>query len=202
MAGTRADSTSREYRRAPGARLGTNPFCPAVSRKSPRSEARRVRNRGDKRGDKRSFRQGAENIFGPCGAIRQIGGSSLIVQRFARAPMADPFPPITGTSGTNSVLSPLSRLTVQVSRINSEQLCVLAHSEICLETEGSMAHKEQVGEQLLDTIDGTARRLGVGRSSVYQLIKDKQLEAVKIGRSVRIPIDSTIALVQRLRGAA
>ncbi|MBN9597541.1 MAG: excisionase family DNA-binding protein [Afipia sp.] len=65
-----------------------------------------------------------------------------------------------------------------------------------------MAHKEQVGEQLLDTIDGTARRLGVGRSSVYQLIKDKQLEAVKIGRSVRIPIDSTIALVQRLRGAA
>lgn len=65
-----------------------------------------------------------------------------------------------------------------------------------------MAHKEQVGEQLLDTIDGTARRLGVGRSSVYQLIKDKQLESVKIGRSVRIPIDSTIALVQRLRGAA
>lgn len=65
-----------------------------------------------------------------------------------------------------------------------------------------MAHKEQVGEQLLATIDETARRLGVGRSSIYQLIKDKKLEAVKIGRSVRIPIDSTIALVQRLRGAA
>lgn len=54
-------------------------------------------------------------------------------------------------------------------------------------------------DQLLDTIEGTARRLGVGRSTVYELIKSEQLEAVKIGRSTRIPVDSTVALVQRLR---
>lgn len=62
-----------------------------------------------------------------------------------------------------------------------------------------MTRTDQMADKLLDTIEGTARRLGVGRSSVYQLIKDKQLETVKIGRSVRIPIDSAVALVQRLR---
>lgn len=56
--------------------------------------------------------------------------------------------------------------------------------------------------QLLDSIEGTARRLGVGRSSVYELIRTKQLEVVKLGRSTRIPIDSVEALVKRLRGVA
>lgn len=54
-------------------------------------------------------------------------------------------------------------------------------------------------EQLLDSIEGTARRLGIGRSKVYELIKDGQLEIVKIGRTTRIPVDSTVSFVQRLR---
>lgn len=62
-----------------------------------------------------------------------------------------------------------------------------------------MVRAEQGGEQLLDTIEGTARRLGVGRSTVYALIRDRQLETVRIGRTTRIPIDSAVALVQRLR---
>ena len=56
--------------------------------------------------------------------------------------------------------------------------------------------------QLLDSIEGAARRLGVGRSSIYKLIESKQIEVVKLGRSTRIPVDSIEALVQRLRGAA
>lgn len=60
----------------------------------------------------------------------------------------------------------------------------------------------QSTEPLLETIEGTARRLGVGRSTVYELIKTKQIETVKIGRATRIPVDSTLALVQRLRTGA
>jgi excisionase family DNA binding protein len=57
-------------------------------------------------------------------------------------------------------------------------------------------------EPLLVTIDEAARRLGLGRSSVYELLKSHQLEVVRIGRATRIPTDSVAALVQRLRGAA
>lgn len=63
-------------------------------------------------------------------------------------------------------------------------------------------HLQDPRPQLLDSIEGTARRLGVGRSSVYELIKTKQLEVVKLGRSTRIPVDSIEGLVKRLRGAA
>ena len=53
-------------------------------------------------------------------------------------------------------------------------------------------------EVLLDTIEGTARALKVGRSTIYELLKKNQLEAVKIGRSTRIPVASRKALVERL----
>lgn len=57
-------------------------------------------------------------------------------------------------------------------------------------------------EILLDTIKGAARRLNVGRSTIYELLKSNQLEAVKIGRATRIPVASTRALVERLRNGA
>lgn len=62
-----------------------------------------------------------------------------------------------------------------------------------------MKRTEEFIEPLLDTIDGAARRLGVGRSTIYELIKGKQLELVKLGRSTRIPVDSIVSLVERLR---
>jgi len=57
-------------------------------------------------------------------------------------------------------------------------------------------------DPLLVTIDEAARRLGLGRSSVYELMKSNQLEVVRIGRATRIPTESVAGLVQRLRGAA
>ena len=65
-----------------------------------------------------------------------------------------------------------------------------------------MSFADSGREQILDTIEGTARRLGVGRSMVYELIKEGELETVKIGRCRRIPVDSISALVQRRRTAA
>ena len=53
-------------------------------------------------------------------------------------------------------------------------------------------------EQLLETVEDTARRLGVGRSTVYELLRSNELEAVKIGRARRVVIASSVRLVERL----
>lgn len=49
------------------------------------------------------------------------------------------------------------------------------------------------------TIRETAAELKVGRSTVYELLKNRQLECVKIGRCTRILGDSIAMLVERLR---
>lgn len=54
---------------------------------------------------------------------------------------------------------------------------------------------------LLMTIVEAAAALGVGRSTVYELIGQQQLEVVHIGRSARVPRDSVRALVTRLQDA-
>ncbi len=51
---------------------------------------------------------------------------------------------------------------------------------------------------LLDVVTA-ARRLGIGRTSIYRLIEDGQLEVVHVGRSARIPADAIDDLVDRLR---
>ncbi len=55
-------------------------------------------------------------------------------------------------------------------------------------------------EPLLQTVEGTARVLNVGRSTVYELLKSNELEAVKIGRSRRITTASIKAMVSRRMG--
>lgn len=47
-----------------------------------------------------------------------------------------------------------------------------------------------------------ARRLGVSRSTIYSLLRDQELERVKIGRAARISSASVDAFVQRLRNAS
>jgi excisionase family DNA binding protein len=51
----------------------------------------------------------------------------------------------------------------------------------------------------LITIKQAAQVLNLGRSTIYELIADGQLEVVHIGRSARIPTDAITALVNRLR---
>jgi excisionase family DNA binding protein len=45
-----------------------------------------------------------------------------------------------------------------------------------------------------------AELLGVGRSTVYELLQAGQIESVRIGRSRRIPRVALVAYVDRLRG--
>lgn len=53
---------------------------------------------------------------------------------------------------------------------------------------------------LLLSIQGAGRALGVGRSTIYQLVQQGDLEVVHIGRAARIPVDSVHDYVRRLRG--
>ena len=53
--------------------------------------------------------------------------------------------------------------------------------------------------RLLLTIRETADALGLGRSTVYELITAGELEVVRIGRSARIPVAAVEQFVQRHR---
>jgi excisionase family DNA binding protein len=52
---------------------------------------------------------------------------------------------------------------------------------------------------LLDRVEETARLIGASRSTVYRLLDAGELEAVHIGRAVRITRASTEQYVERLR---
>ena len=54
---------------------------------------------------------------------------------------------------------------------------------------------------LLVTIPRAAQLLAVGRSTIYELIWNHELEPVHIGRSVRLTIDDLEDYVQRKRAA-
>lgn len=55
------------------------------------------------------------------------------------------------------------------------------------------------GQQVLLTIPQTAQRLGVGRTTVYELTTAGELEVVHIGRCARIPVASVDNFVERIR---
>ena len=52
---------------------------------------------------------------------------------------------------------------------------------------------------LLMTIADAALALGIGRSTLYELIGRGQLEVVHVGRSARVPTEAVRALVEQLR---
>lgn len=48
------------------------------------------------------------------------------------------------------------------------------------------------------TVEDAARRLGVGRTTMYALIKTNQIRTVTIGRLRRVPVSCLDEYVQRL----
>jgi excisionase family DNA binding protein len=58
------------------------------------------------------------------------------------------------------------------------------------------------GAGLLMTIRDAALALGLGRSTVYELIGRGELEVVHVGRSARIPTTAVHSLIERLRTAS
>lgn len=53
---------------------------------------------------------------------------------------------------------------------------------------------------ILHTPDAAARELSVSRTAVFQLIRDGQLESIKVGRLRRVPHAALVAYVDRMRG--
>lgn len=52
---------------------------------------------------------------------------------------------------------------------------------------------------LLITIPQASKELALGRTTIYQLIRTAQIEAVKIGKSLRITRSSVEEFVRKLR---
>jgi excisionase family DNA binding protein len=61
--------------------------------------------------------------------------------------------------------------------------------------------REQVGEppSLFVPVLTAARMLGIGRTKVYELVGDGELELVHIGCRALIPVDSVHSFARRLR---
>lgn len=59
--------------------------------------------------------------------------------------------------------------------------------------------KNQVELPMLFTVEQVAQILGIGRSTVFQLIKAEKIESIRLGRSRRIPIDAMQNYVDDLR---
>ena len=57
-------------------------------------------------------------------------------------------------------------------------------------------------DQLLVTPEEAARRLSVGRTTIYELMSRGELHSVNIGRCRRVPVSSLSSFVNRLIGHA
>ena len=57
-------------------------------------------------------------------------------------------------------------------------------------------------ERLLYRIPEAAWRLGLSRSTLYELIAANQIAVVRVGRAVRIPASELVAWVERQRAAS
>ena len=55
-------------------------------------------------------------------------------------------------------------------------------------------------DQLLVTPEEAARRLSVGRTTIYELMSSGELQSVNIGRCRRVPVSSLSTFVSNLIG--
>ena len=53
-------------------------------------------------------------------------------------------------------------------------------------------------DEILLTVDEAARRLGIGRTFLYSLLRSGELDSVKIGRGRRIPVKALQAFAESL----
>lgn len=54
-------------------------------------------------------------------------------------------------------------------------------------------------EWLILTVEQAARRLGIGRTLMYSLVMSGEVESVTIGRLRRVPVESLVDYIAKLR---
>jgi len=59
----------------------------------------------------------------------------------------------------------------------------------------SLLVKVEADERLLLTVSEAARRLGIGRSLMYELLANDEVESIHVGRLRRIPAVALVAYV-------
>jgi excisionase family DNA binding protein len=57
------------------------------------------------------------------------------------------------------------------------------------------------GQRLLLTVSEAAQQLGIGRSLLYELLAEGQVESIHVGRLRRIPIDALADFIDRQRSS-
>jgi excisionase family DNA binding protein len=60
-----------------------------------------------------------------------------------------------------------------------------------------MSNNTQTHQQLVASITGTAKMLGLSRSSIYRLIAVKKLKTVKVGSRRLVPLAAIDALLNQ-----
>ena len=55
---------------------------------------------------------------------------------------------------------------------------------------------------LLLTVNELASVIRIGRNAAYQLVKDGDIQSIRIGRSIRIPRDALIQLMKNTQQSA
>jgi excisionase family DNA binding protein len=73
---------------------------------------------------------------------------------------------------------------------------------VTVREEALMNESFTVDDQLLVTPEEAARRLSVGRTTIYELMASGELQSVNIGRCRRVPVSSLSLFVNRLIGDA
>jgi excisionase family DNA binding protein len=63
------------------------------------------------------------------------------------------------------------------------------------------APQEVYGQRLLLTVSEAARQLGIGRSLLYELPADGQVESIHVGRLRRIPTGALSDYIERQRSS-
>jgi excisionase family DNA binding protein len=73
---------------------------------------------------------------------------------------------------------------------------------VTVREETLVADSSITDDQLLVTPEEAARRLSVGRTTIYELMSRGELQSVNIGRCRRVPVSSLSLFVNRLIGHA
>lgn len=61
-----------------------------------------------------------------------------------------------------------------------------------------MQQRNDPANQVLISVEEAARRLCIGRTATYELVRKKQLQSVKIGRTRRVVVNSLENYIQQL----
>ena len=85
-----------------------------------------------------------------------------------------------------------------ISPVRTRQVAANAPAVHNHQDDWSAPHEAQ-GQRLLLTVSEAAQQLGIGRSLLYELLADGQVESIHVGRLRRIPIDALADYIDRQR---